>query len=77
MSVPVKCLPTGIGEFMNCDVKLLQQLGWQGLIELHCPWGNFALLQNVLHPVRCLLHLYKHHGPPIKFSMLPWAHHQV
>ena len=70
-------VPTDIGEFIDRDVKLLQQLGWRGLVTLRRPRGNFASLNNVLHPACRLLHLYKHHGAPVKFSTPPWTRHQV
>ena len=70
-------VPTDIGEFIERDVKLLHQLGWRGLVTHRRPRGDFASLNNVLHPARHLLHLYKHHGAPVKFSTPPWTRRQV
>ena len=70
-------VPTDIGEFIDRDVKLLKQLGWHGLVTHRRPRGDFASLNNVLHPARRLLHLYKHHGAPVKFATPPWTRRQV
>ena len=70
-------VPSDIGEFIDRDVKLLAQLGWRGLVTHRRPTGDFASLNNVLHPARRLLHLYKHHGAPVKFATLPWTRRQV
>ena len=70
-------VPTDLGEFIDRDVKLLNQLGWRGLVTHRRPRGDFTSLNNVLHPARRLLHFYKHHGAPVKFSTPPWTRHQV
>jgi hypothetical protein len=70
-------VPTELGEYIDCDVRLLQSLGWHGLIA-HCrPLSNFSQLDNVPHPARHLLHLYKHHSAPVKFPAPPWTRLQV
>jgi hypothetical protein len=70
-------LPHKLGEYIDRDARLLQSLGWHGLVA-HCrPLSNFSLLDNVLHPARCLLRYYKHRGVPVKFSTPPWTCHHV
>jgi hypothetical protein len=70
-------VPTELGEYIDHDVRLLQSLGWHGLIA-HCwPLSIFSQLDNVPHPAHRLLCLYKHCGTPVKFSTLPWTRLQV
>ncbi len=38
-----------------------------------CPSSNFASLDNLHHPARCLLRLYAHRGAPVKFAMPLWT----
>ena len=52
-------VPTNLGEYIDRDVKLLRQLGWQGLVAHHRPRCDFSSLDNVHHPARRLLSLYK------------------
>ena len=68
-----RSVPPDIGKFIVRDVKLLQQLGWRGLVAHRRPTGDFSSLHNVHHPARRLLQLYKHHGAPVKFSTPPWT----
>ena len=70
-------MPTNLGEYIDRDVKLLQQLGWQGLVAHHRPRCDFSSLDNVLHPARRLLSLYKHRGAPVKVSTSPWTTTQL
>lgn len=66
-----------IGKFIARDVKLLNDLGWERLIHLRRPVGDFTSLHNVHHPARRLLSHYKHHGAPVKFSTPPWTCHHI
>ena len=62
-------VPTDIGEFIDRDVKLLQQLGWRGLVTHRRPRGDFTSLNNVLHPAHRLPSSSpRHHGLVTKFS---------
>ncbi|KAL3823120.1 hypothetical protein ACHAXA_006450 [Cyclostephanos tholiformis] len=65
------------GELIARDVRLLQRLGWRGLIAHRRPTGDFSALDNVHHPARRLLQHYKLHGAPVKFSTAPWSQTQV
>jgi hypothetical protein len=48
-------VPVELGEYIARDARLLRSLGWHGLVA-HCqPLSDFSLLDNVLHPARCLL----------------------
>ena len=76
-SSPAQSVPHDIGEFIVRDVKLLNQLGWQGFVNHRRPMGDFTSLTNVLHPARRLLHFYKHRGAPVKLATPPWTRHQV
>jgi hypothetical protein len=68
---------TELSEYIDRDVRLLQSLGWHGLVA-HCrPLSNFSQLDNVPHPACRLLCLYKHRGAPVKFSTPPWTRLQV
>jgi hypothetical protein len=73
--------PSGVsielGEYIDRDVRLLRSLGWHGLIAHRRPLSNFSQLDNVPHPARRLLRLYKHRGAPVKFSIPPWTWLQV
>ncbi|KAL3810349.1 hypothetical protein ACHAXA_003078 [Cyclostephanos tholiformis] len=65
------------GELIARDVRLLQRLGWRGLIAHRRPTGDFSARDNVHHPARRLLQHYKLHGAPVKFSTAPWSQTQV
>ena len=62
---------TDLGEFISRDVKLLDTLGWHGLVAHRRPTSNFASLKNVQHPACRLLQFYKHLGAPVKFATPP------
>ena len=64
-------LPSDLGELIACDTALLQQLGWRGLVAHRRPSSNFASLDNLHHPARCLLRLYAHRGAPVQFATPP------
>ena len=51
----VQSVPTDLGECISRDVKLLDKLGWHGLVAHRRPTGDFSSLTNVHHPA---------HGPP-------------
>ncbi|KAL3823338.1 hypothetical protein ACHAXA_010473, partial [Cyclostephanos tholiformis] len=70
-------VPHEIGELIARDVRLLQRLGWRGLVAHRRPTGDFSALDNVHHPARRLLQHYKLHGAPVKFSTAPWSQTQV
>ena len=70
-------LPADLGEYIARDVKLLQQLGWNGLVKQRRSTSDFASLNNVHHPAKRLLSFYKHRGAPVKFATPPWTRHQV
>ena len=70
-------LPADLGEYIARDVKLLQQLGWNGLVKQRRLTSDFTPLNNVHHPVKRLLSFYKHRGAPVKFATPPWTRHQV
>ena len=70
-------LPMELGEYIARDVKLLQQLGWSGLVKQRRPVSDFSSLQNVHHPAKRLLSFYKNRGAPVKFSTPPWTRRQV
>jgi len=52
-------LPVELGEYIARDVKLLQQLGWSGLVKQRRSGGDFSSLQHVHHPAKRLLSFYK------------------
>ncbi|KAL7526950.1 hypothetical protein ACHAXR_005745 [Thalassiosira sp. AJA248-18] len=66
-----------LGELIRRDVELLQSVGFSQLVETRRGRGDFASLNNVVHPARRLLKLYKHRGVPVKFSTEPWTSAQV
>jgi hypothetical protein len=66
-----------LGEYIDRDAKLLRLLGWHGLVAHRRPLSDFSPLDNVPHPARRLLRLYKHRGAPVKFSTPPWTRQQV
>ena len=69
----VQSVPTDLGRFISRDVKLLNKLGWHGLVA-HCrPTSNFALLKNVQHLAHCLMQFYNHRGAPVKSATPPWT----
>ena len=70
-------LPLDLGEYIERDVKLLQQLGWSSLVKRRRAGGDFSSLKNVQHPAKRLLNLYKNRGAPIKFSTRPWTRRQI
>ena len=70
-------LPADLGEYIARDVKLLQQLGWNGLVKQRRSTSDFASLNNVHHPAKRLLSFYKHRGAPVKFATPPWTRRQV
>ena len=43
-------VPVKLGEYIEKDVDLLQQLGWMEFIHQHHGRGNLAQLNNVHHP---------------------------
>ena len=70
----VQKLPVELGEYIERDVALLQRLGWADFIrQHHRERGDLALFDNVHHPERRLLKLYKHRGTPVKFKTKPWS----
>lgn len=70
-------LPVELGEYIARDVKLLQQLGWSGLVKQRRSGGDFSSLQKVHHPAKRLLSFYKNRGAPVKLSTPPWTRRQV
>ena len=64
-------VPVELGEYIERDVALLQQLGWTEFIRQRHRRGNLAHLHNVHHPARHLLKLYKHIGAPVKIRIKP------
>ena len=73
----VQSVPTDLGECISRDVKLLDKLGWHGLVAHRRPTGDFSSLTNVNHPARRLLKLYKYRGAPVKFATPPWTRQQI
>ena len=73
----VQSVPTDLGECISRDVKLLDKLGWHGLVNQRRPTGDFSSLTNVHHPARRLLKLYKYRGAPVKFATPPWNRQQI
>ena len=73
----VQSVPTDLGKFISRDVKLLDKLGWHGLIAHRRPTSDFSSLTNVPHPTRRLLQFYKHRGAPVKFATRPWTRQQI
>ena len=69
----VQSVPTDLGEFISRDVKLLDKLGWHGLVAHRRPASDFSSLRNVRHPARRLLQFYKHRGALVKFATPPWT----
>ena len=62
-----------LGELIRRDVELLRQEGWSALVRSRRARGDFASLDNVDHPARRLLKLYKHRGVPVKLSTPAWS----
>ena len=65
--------PMELGEYIIRDVALLKRWGWTGFIRQQCCKGNMATLDDVHHPAKCLLKLYKHRGAHVKFAKKPWS----
>ena len=72
-TLEAQTIPTELGEYIDRDVTLLKRLGWTEFIRQRRGQGDFASLDNVHHPARCLLKLYKYRGAPVKFSTPPWS----
>ena len=70
-------MPAELGEYIERDVALLQQLGWTEFIRQRRGRGDLAHLHNVHHPARRLLKLYKHIGAPVKFNTKPWSRQHI
>ena len=62
-----------LGELIRRDVELLRRGGWSALVRSRRARGDFASLDDVEHPARRLLMLYKHRGVPVKVSTAPWS----
>jgi len=73
----VQSVPTDLGECISRNVKLLDKLGWHGLVAHRRPTSEFSSLSNVNHPARRLLKLYKYRGAPVKFATPPWTCQQI
>lgn len=73
----VQKLPVELGEYIERDVKLLQQLGWSRLVKQRRSRGDFSSLDHVHHPANRLLKLLKHRGAPVKCSTSPWSQQQI
>ena len=70
-------MPADLGEYIVRDVALLERLGWTEFIRQRRCRGDLAHLDNVHHPARRLLKLYKHRGAPVKFKTAPWSRHRI
>ena len=70
-------LPEELGEYIDRDVKLLQQLGWNTLVSSRRGEGDFTSLSNVQHEARRLLRQYKYRGVPVKFSTPAWSRRKL
>ena len=70
-------VPTDLGEFISRDIKLLDSLGWHGLVAHRRPSSDFSLLEHVHHSACCLLQFYKHRGAPVKLATPPWTRQQI
>ena len=70
-------VPTDLGEFISRDIKLLDTLGWHGLVAHRRPSSDFTSLEHVQHTARRLLRFYKHQGAPVKFDTPPWTRQQI
>ena len=75
--MPKPKLPADLGEFIDRDVMLLQQLGWNDLVKSRRGPGDFTALSNVHHDARRLLRHYKYHGAPVKFSTPAWSRRKL
>ena len=62
-----------LGKLIRRDVELLRRGGWSALVRSRRARGDFASLDDVEHPARRLLMLYKHRGVPVKVSTPPWS----
>ena len=76
-TLEAQTIPTELGEYIDRDVTLLKRLGWTEFIRQRRGQGDFASLDNVHHPARRLLKLYKYRGAPVKFSTPPWSQHRI
>jgi len=66
-----------LGEYITRDVALLKRLGWTEFIRQRRCKGNIATLDDVHHPAKRLLKLYKHRGAPVKFATKPWSRQRI
>ena len=62
-----------LGKLIRRDVEMLRREGWPALVKSRRARGDFATLDNVEHPARRLLMLYKHRGVPVKVSTSAWS----
>ena len=61
-----------LGTYIRRDVKLLREQGWKKFVSARRQRGDFADVSTLPHPASRLLHHYKKHGAPVKFSTRPW-----
>ena len=61
-----------LGEYVANDVALLNSLGWEAFVKSKRGRGDIGHLTKP-HPANRLLHHYKHHGAPVRFSTPPWS----
>lgn len=64
------------GKLINDDVLLLSQIGWKKFIQSKVGRGDIGSL-HYPHPANRLLHQYKAHGVPVRFSTPPWNETQL
>ena len=63
---------TELGEYVKNDIALLNELGWEAFVKSKRKGGDIGLLDKP-HPANRLLHHYKKHGAPVKFSTPDWT----
>ena len=66
-----------LGTYVNCDVKLLKEMGWKSFVRHRRQRGDFAEVTKLPHPASRLLQHYKVHGAPVKLTTKPWKKHTV
>ena len=64
-----------LGKLINDDVVLLSEVGWERFVKTKRGRGDLGKLDKP-HPANRLLHQYKVHGTPVRFSTPPWSAEQ-
>ena len=69
-------LPEELGKYIDRDVKLLHELGWDNLVKHRRQRGDINPTPQP-HPAQHTLQQYRKNGVPVRFSTEPWSPAQL